>query len=214
MDSLGARIEGVRKSLGLTQSAFADKLSVKQGVISKWERNESEPESLILAAIASLGFTSIDWLVTGIDKKKVYGNISELASTVSEPKGHWYKIVGRVMAGTAVLFEENVVGEIYIDYYKQNGCFAVMVEGDSMTKETNGINPGDIALVDPDQTPVSGDIVVAVYSGRQVIKQLAITREGSELRSWNPIYPSIPIDSSELEIMYRVVLIQPKPIKL
>jgi SOS-response transcriptional repressor LexA len=213
---IGHRIKAIRKQIGLTQSEFAEKLGTTQAAVSKYEVNEREPEIVTLIKIAELGFTTLDWLITGENKPYPIADVSKLASNVSPAKGHWYKIVGKVMAGTAILFEDNIVGEIFLDYHKQNGCFVVEVNGDSMIRPSGGINPGDLVLVDPDQQPMSGDLVVAVVNGRQVIKQLAITREGSELRSWNTEYPPIIISETgeEVELMYRVVLVQHKPIKL
>ena len=55
---IGANITAYRKRLGLTQAGLAEKLNYSDKAVSKWERAESVPDVLTLAALAEvLGVT-------------------------------------------------------------------------------------------------------------------------------------------------------------
>ena len=61
---IGANIAAYRKRLGLTQAGLAVKLNYSDKAVSKWERAESVPDVLTLAALAEvLGVTVNDLLV-------------------------------------------------------------------------------------------------------------------------------------------------------
>ena len=61
---IGANIAAYRKRLGLTQAGLAEKLNYSDKAVSKWERAESVPDVLTLAALAEvLGVTVNELLV-------------------------------------------------------------------------------------------------------------------------------------------------------
>ena len=214
MGTIGERITAIRKTLGLNQKEFADKLNIRQATVSTYEVGRSEPDIETMLKIAKLGFVTLDWLLTGVEStfKPPLADTSQLASNVSQAKGHWYPVIGKVRAGLAHVYEdEDVVGTLFIDYYKKNSCFCLVVEGDSMEPV---LKPGDLVLIDPSETPLSGDTVVAVVSGRQMIKKLVKTKGGVELHSHNTQYPPIFVNQEETELLYRVVLVQPRLVKL
>lgn len=212
---IGQRIESIRKMLGFSQAQLASSLGISQQAYGNYERNESEPKIAMLIKIAELGSCTLEWLMTGVNSTFIppRANANNLVPTVSPSKGNWYPIIGKVRAGTEIIYtDEDVIGEIFIDYYKTALCFCVTVEGDSMLPR---LSAGDVVLVDPSDTPVSGDIVVVVLSGRQMIKKYVVTREGIEFHSYNENYPVIyPSGDEDVQGIFRVVMIQPKPIHL
>ena len=60
--SLGTQIKAARTALGLTQEALAEALGVVPQTISKWERDESQPDAALLPALADALQTSLDTL--------------------------------------------------------------------------------------------------------------------------------------------------------
>ena len=61
---IGANIAAYRKREGWTQADLAEKLNYSDKAVSKWERGESVPDVLILAALAEqLGITVNDLLI-------------------------------------------------------------------------------------------------------------------------------------------------------
>lgn len=80
-------------------------------------------------------------------------------------------IIGRVTAGIPILATENIedLFPIPIDYIKHNqSLFMLRVVGDSMINA--GINDGDLAIIEQNQTAVNGDIVVALIDNDATIK--------------------------------------------
>ena len=63
MNGLGNKIAGKRKSLGMTQSDFADKLSVTRQTVSRWEAGTVMPDIDKIADIAAVLGVSCDYLL-------------------------------------------------------------------------------------------------------------------------------------------------------
>lgn len=69
--TLGNRIRTIRKSIGLDQKGFADRLDLKRkATISDYERNKKEPKIATLRNIAETGNVSLDWLLAGKEPEK------------------------------------------------------------------------------------------------------------------------------------------------
>ena len=80
-------------------------------------------------------------------------------------------IVGRVTAGIPILATENIEDSFPVptDYIKHNQeLFMLKVVGNSMINV--GINDGDLAIIEKNQTAVNGDIVVALIDNDATIK--------------------------------------------
>ena len=63
MNELGSKIAGKRKDLGLTQTEFADRLSVTRQTVSRWESGTVMPDIDKIPDIASLLGVSCDYLL-------------------------------------------------------------------------------------------------------------------------------------------------------
>lgn len=63
MESLGKRIQSVRKSRGWTQARLAEALGVKTGTLSGYERGYRRPDVVMIGRIASLLQVSVDYLL-------------------------------------------------------------------------------------------------------------------------------------------------------
>jgi transcriptional regulator with XRE-family HTH domain len=60
--TVGMRIWATRQRAGLTQTEFAQKIGVAQGMISKWESGKELPRLGSVRHIAETFGVSIDWL--------------------------------------------------------------------------------------------------------------------------------------------------------
>ena len=66
MDNLGGRIKKIREQLALNQAQFAEQLGLGgPAAVSKYEKNQREPEIAVLVKIARMGNEPLDWLLTG-----------------------------------------------------------------------------------------------------------------------------------------------------
>ncbi|HHW74983.1 MAG TPA: helix-turn-helix transcriptional regulator, partial [Firmicutes bacterium] len=63
--TMGAFIAALRKAGGMTQQEVADRLSVSNKTISKWERDEGYPEITIIPALAELFDVTSDEILRG-----------------------------------------------------------------------------------------------------------------------------------------------------
>ena len=68
--SIGERIAELRKAQNLSQGQLADAMNVSRQAVSKWENDQSSPDSLNLIRLSELLDTDLEYLTTG---RKTYG---------------------------------------------------------------------------------------------------------------------------------------------
>ncbi len=101
-------------------------------------------------------------------------------------------VVGQVTAGQPILAQQNIEDYFPLpsDFIRSEECFILHVRGDSMIDA--GILDGDLLIVRRQQTPRSGDIVVARLDDEATVKRFY--READRIRlqpenrSMEPIY--------------------------
>lgn len=68
--SVGERITQLRKEQNISQGQLADSLNVSRQAVSKWENDQSSPDTLKLILLAEVLNTEVEYLATG--RKPVY----------------------------------------------------------------------------------------------------------------------------------------------
>lgn len=68
--SISAKIQQLRKSSGLSQEQFAEKIGVSRQAVSKWENGTGSPDIGKLALISELFQVSTDYLIKGEEPSK------------------------------------------------------------------------------------------------------------------------------------------------
>ena len=68
--SIGERISTLRKERNLSQGQLADALEVSRQAVSKWENDQSSPDTIKLIKLAELLDTEVEYLASG--RKPVY----------------------------------------------------------------------------------------------------------------------------------------------
>lgn len=68
--SIGERITDLRKEKRLSQGQLADQLGVSRQAVSKWENDQTSPDTINLIKLADTLETEIEYLATG--NKPVY----------------------------------------------------------------------------------------------------------------------------------------------
>lgn len=63
--SIGERITELRKEQNLSQGQLASALEVSRQAVSKWENDQSSPDSMKMIRLAEVLDTDIDYLTTG-----------------------------------------------------------------------------------------------------------------------------------------------------
>lgn len=89
-NTIGKRIQALRKERGLTQKQLADAVGVTPQAVSKWETDESCPDITALPLLAGALGVSVDTLLGGASAVKT-GVVRDAASGEGEKKEKAYK---------------------------------------------------------------------------------------------------------------------------
>ena len=101
-------------------------------------------------------------------------------------------MAGSVQAGFPSMEEEIISDVVSMDEYlvtRPETSFLLQVSGDSMIEA--GIMEGDLAIVEKDRSPKTGDIVIAEVDGEWTMKYFVRKGDDVVLEAANPKYPDI-----------------------
>lgn len=121
---------------------------------------------------------------------------------------HALPLVGEIAAGGPLLAEENVEDYIRVPepFARGDGEFLLRVKGESMIEA--GIMPGDIVIVQRQETAQNGDVVVALVGDDETANEATVKtfhRDGGRIRlqpensAMEPLYPE------HVQILGRVI---------
>lgn len=130
--NLADRIQYLRKQKGYSQEDLADKVGVSRQAVSKWESEQSTPDSEKVIAMSELFEVTTDYLLKGIEplpkdvtqpKKKPNASIFSLVGTA-------FNLIG-IIASAMVWYDEQNAAAIAIGaIFVVIGC---MIYGTGMT---------------------------------------------------------------------------------
>lgn len=63
--SVGTRIATLRKALGISQNQLAKEMEVSRQAVSKWENDQTVPDSINMIRLSDILKTDIEYLATG-----------------------------------------------------------------------------------------------------------------------------------------------------
>lgn len=198
-ENIGDRIKRMRLSKGMSMQNVADELDVNRSSVMRWEKGETAKIKLPMAEkLASLFDTSPQYLLYG-DERDEWVRKNE-----KKRDGFCYlAVIGRVCAGNGLLAQENVVRyEIADKKYDTDEYFYLEVSGDSMSPK---LDDGDLVLVKKQTSLDSGDVGVFLIDGTEgVVKKVKYDKTYIELISFNPYYPVLRFEGSDV-LRVRVV---------
>lgn len=84
MNTLGERLNYVRKKNGFTQESLAELIGVSRGVIFNLEKNKTEPQAIVINAICQALKINKEWLLTGSGELEDKSEVSQSAKILSE----------------------------------------------------------------------------------------------------------------------------------
>ena len=67
--TIGERITNLRKERGMSQAKLAELMAVSRQAVSKWEKDQTSPDTLNLIRLAELLETDTEYLATGQKKE-------------------------------------------------------------------------------------------------------------------------------------------------
>lgn len=188
--SMGERIRRARKSLGLTQQEFADRLAVTQPTVHRWEKGFYDPDEDTLKRLARL-----------TNLPPAYFRYGDQAMAAEQRS---VNAVGYVGAGAEIYpFDDHALGagleSVDVPPGETLTTVAVIVRGDSMYPV---YQDGDVIYYSReagiDEASLIGrECVVRVEGGKMLLKRLM---RGSQRGRYTLIsYNAPPIDDVRLE---------------
>lgn len=197
-ESFPRRVSIARNSLGLTQTDLAKKVGIVSRQIAAYEGGEARPRDKALQNLAAALGTTTEWLATG---KGSGPDVSGVKRTVTLRE---IPVLSHVQAKFQTLEEllktASVKDFIPAPPGANENCFAIQVEGDSMSS-AHGISfpPGSIVTFDTSLPAYSGDFVLchSPECTDAMFKQLIVDQGNQYLKSLNSDYPMISSNSLE-----------------
>lgn len=89
--TFGEKLQGLRQKAGMSQDALAEKLNVSRQAVSRWERDETMPETEKVIALADLFGVTTDYLLRQQAEER---RETETASSGREQKRDWVERLG------------------------------------------------------------------------------------------------------------------------
>lgn len=84
METFIERLERLLKESHTTQTALADSIGLRRTTISDWKRNGSYPSADVAVKIAEKLDTSVEYLVTGVEKSRAEIELKSLKAKLIE----------------------------------------------------------------------------------------------------------------------------------
>lgn len=175
MEQLQERLKKLRKDKKLTQTDVASYLGLTTSAVYKYEMGKAEPNSETLQNYAKLFNVSLDYLLTGVEDKKI--NL-----------GFKIPVLGTIPAGIPIEAVEEILDyeEIPQEWTTQGEYFGLKVKGNSMEPR---IMNGDVVICRKQDNADSGDICVIMVNGNDAtLKQIKKDTNGIALVPFNKNY--------------------------
>jgi len=183
------RLKDLRTNKNMTQDDLGKVCNVSGKTIGSWERGYRQPSLEQVDRMATFFGVTSDYL---LGRDVTWPVKAE--DIVSIP------LVGTVKAGVNGLALEDFEGYTSFlndDVKKGKDYFALRIKGDSMVND--GINEGDIALIERDAEFEQGKIYVVAYGEGEATLKRVLKADGSiVLQPSNNKYPAVIIAGDEL----------------
>lgn len=132
--SIGERIMELRKVQGLSQGQLATALDVSRQAVSKWENDQSAPDSIKMIHLAEVLDTDIEYLTTGRRNfarrpPVVINTVETVEKVIEKPVVKTVeKIVEKVVEKPIVQYiEKPVIKKVYRTQYRTNPFEMVII---------------------------------------------------------------------------------------
>lgn len=134
--------------------------------------------------------------------------IARSLTAVMQEEDKGIPVIGRIVAGTPVMAEENIEGYIPVKEFlrNSNGGFFLIVDGYSM--QDKGILPGDYVFIQPCKEISNGQIGAFRLNGEVTLKTFKRSDEGIFLLPANNDFQPIPVTEDDIfEVIGRYVML-------
>ena len=187
---IGERLKTARELVSLTQSQVAERLSVSEMTVYRWETGRFEPSFAKLQALARLFQQPMEGLLGGIPAAG--------ESNVSAPVAH-VRLKGYVSAGLSREDWDADLGTVPVSErlaLQYPGLYALMVSGDSL--ESQGIHSDDLLFLNPAANLRSDKLyVIRTATGELSLRVISLQEGRILLRAGFDRYEELAINSAE-----------------
>lgn len=189
---IGEKIRLLRRKMMKNQYEFGKELGITQQVLSHYESGRTIPPPEIKVKISKLCNVPIEYLGTGMDidmegrQVKLYESINHYINNKDYKKN------------------------MYVYDIESDNLVAFEVHDNSMADGSkDGIYENDIIIVDIEEMPLPGDIVIILANKRQVIRKLVDQTDNIiQLRATNSEFPDFNLQVSSVEKMFKIKAVQ------
>lgn len=207
VNNTGERVRALRKRLGITQAALAERMGFVRNYISVVE-NGREPSHRFIRELELIEKAP----TPHIEQSPVVREVDPFASTDSgrDIEGGETGLSTRVIpllswaqAGTAHAWEDVGEHDGFLGFnVRDSRAVAVRIRGDGMAPQCPH---GTIAIVYPGWEAKSGDLVIArLKDGTVVFRRLHVDGNHYTFISYNPIYPPQTVEKSKVDKVFPV----------
>lgn len=196
--NIGESIKTYRDAIGISQEELGERVGLSKNTIYLYEKGKRSPQSDVLIKIATaLGIAPNVLLGTPLSNaqpaRMLEIPLMDLSTVASCGVGN--NLYGVESKAEETIFIEHSDLQRYDELHKP---FAIHTDGDSM--EGAGLEEGSIAVINPAEDVISGDMALVVWNDNWFIKWVVWNPDGSvELRSANPNYATISVDREYAE---------------
>ena len=119
--SIGERISELRKKRNISQGMLAEHLGISRQAVSKWENDQSSPDTLNLIRLADLLDADVEYLATGRHAEPVVVKTVEIIEKIQEkPVVRTVEKVVEVERPVVQFVEKPVMKKVYRTHYIHN----------------------------------------------------------------------------------------------
>jgi SOS-response transcriptional repressor LexA len=207
--SASIRLREIRKTLGLTQEKFGEKIGLKQSQIRDIESGKQKVSVEIAEEIEKIFNIDAGWLVFGKGTMTATSLSPQNNNSFAIPMIEAYAGCGSASGFSNMLInsKDNLIIDprIFPSDFLRPHLAAIRIAGDSMEPTLRG---GDIAFVqtrDGNNIVEVGDIYLIAYDGGVYIKRLHFQGRKVKIISDNPMYDPFWYDYSDSQIEFDII---------
>ena len=193
------RLKVLRKSLGLNQDAFGERIGVKQSTITSYETGNRQPTTAVIMAICREFNVNEDWLRNGGDDSQMFNPEPDTDHAIIERIAQEYNLgspVFRALAESYLKLDEphrkafdKIVEEFVAAYQAAKQADRPEAPPDDIPlKQTGIVHTGGRAIPVYDAAP--DDDLHTRYAAKQELREMADA--DPEIRSVYPVLNDTP----------------------
>lgn len=190
--NVGQRIKQKRESQKLSLQYVADKLDINRSSVMRWENGETNRIKLpMLERLAQILHTTPEFLMGYESDDSIYS----LEYGITPKEACLIPVWESLPLPKNAFREQTAIDYEITSLNKRHNCFFLHVSDDSMAPQ---LEKGDHVLVHRQKTLSNGELGLFLLDGKQHIIRLYEHEKQLELKSFNPYYPTLSLQGTEI----------------